>query len=63
LMMMIDEDWRKLLRKLKHLKHAVDEELSLGADEGDGLLTVQADMKSLMSKWKHCETKKRLFSI
>jgi len=49
-----EDDWKKLLRKLKHLEQTVEDELRLGADEGDVLLTrhypdatfaVHADMK------------------
>jgi len=49
------DDWKKLLTLLKHLEQTVEDELALGADEGDVLLTrccpdaafaVHADMKS-----------------
>jgi len=48
------DDWKKSLRLLKHLEQTVEDELTLGAHEGDVLLTrcfpdatfaVHADMK------------------
>jgi len=33
------DDWKKLMRLLKHLEHIVEDELTLGVDEGDVLLT------------------------
>jgi len=34
-----EDDWKKLLRLLKYLEQTVDDELTLGADEGDVLST------------------------
>jgi len=50
-----DDDWKKLLRMLTCLKKTGEEELTLGADEGEALLTghcldqavvAHADMRS-----------------
>jgi len=50
-----EDDWKRLLRLLKHLEQTVEDELTLGVDEGNVLLTrcypnaafaVHADMKS-----------------